>query len=249
MSTRTWIAALGLVALLAPPAVAFNLIPRATDFAAKYQAFTLIHGPKRRMVYATYTGTLHLLESQNNTLRTALKRELWSPMKELLAVDLDGDGQDEVVGFTRDNRLVVLRGTDLGDIWNTPEGRYSDLKALTVGDVDNDGEPELVFIADGFLRIFTALRDVEEWKSSIEFPRATDIEIGDVDNDQELDIVFNSGLVVGALFRDVKWTNEVAFGEQIDLFDIDQDGILEIIGVTGGVVRIFDGDERRLKFD
>jgi hypothetical protein len=93
------------------------------------------------------------------------------------------------------------------------------------------------------------LRDVEEWKSSIEFPNATDIEIGDVDNDQVLDIVFNSGLVVGAVFRDVKWTNDTPFGEQIDLFDIDYDGILEIIGVTGGVVRIFDGDERRLKFD
>jgi hypothetical protein len=238
-----------LLLMAAPPVLAYNLIPRITDFAAKYQAFTLIHGPRRRLLYATYTGTLHLVESRNNQLATVLRRELWSPMKELLAVDLDGDGQDEVVGFTRDNRLVVLRGTDLGDIWNTPERRYNDLKALTVGDVDDDGEPELVFVADGFLRIFTALRDVEEWKSSIEFPNATDIEIGDVDNDQVLDIVFNSGLVVGALFRDVKWTNDMPFGDQIDLFDIDHDGILEIIGVTGGVVRIFDGDERRLKFD
>jgi hypothetical protein len=240
---------LGLVLLIAADAFAYNLIPRATDFAAKYQAFTLIHGPQRRMVYATYTGTLHLLESVNNELRTTRKRELWSPMKELLAVDLDGDGQDELVGFTRDNRLLVMRGTDLGDIWITPEGRYRDLKALCVGDVDDDGNPELVFIADGFLRIFTALQDTEEWKSDIEFPRATDIEIGDVDNDQVLDIVFNSGLVVGAIFRDVKWTNETPFGDEIDLFDIDQDGILEIIGVSGGVVRIFDGDERRLKFD
>lgn len=240
---------LGLLLLTAPTVLAYNLVPRASDFAAKYQAFTLIHGPQRRMVYATYTGTLHLLESTNNQLRTKMKRELWSPMKELLAVDLDGDGQDELVGFTRDNRLLVLRGTDLGDIWITPEGRYKDLKGLTIGDVDDDGEPELVFVADGFLRIFTALRDVEEWKSSIEFPRATDIEIGDIDNDQVLDIVFNSGLVVGAIFRDIKWTNDTPFGDEIDLFDIDHDGILEIIGVTGGVVRIFDGDKRRLKFD
>ena len=246
---RTCIVLSLLLLMAAPTVLAYNLIPRATDFAAKYQAFTLIHGPTRRMVYATYTGTLHLMESYNNQLRTTKKRELWSPMKELLAVDLDGDGQDELVGFTRDNRLLVMRGTDLGDIWITPEGRYKDLKALTIGDVDDDGQPELVFVADGYLRIFTALRDVEEWKSDLEFPRATDIEIGDVDNDQVLDIVFNSGLVVGAIFRDVKWTNDIPFGDQIDLFDIDHDGVLEIIGVTGGVVRIFDGDERRLKFD
>ena len=240
---------LSLLLTAAPTVLAYNLIPRVTDFAAKYQAFTLIHGPQRRMVYATYTGTLHLMESNNNQLRTIRKRELWSPMKELLAADLDGDGQDELVGFTRDNRLLVMRGTDLGDIWITPEGRYRDLKALSIGDVDDDGEPELVFIADGYVRIFTALRDVEEWKSDAEFPRATDIEIGDIDNDQVLDIVFNSGLVVGAIFRDIKWTNDTPFGDEIDLFDIDHDGILEIIGVTGGVVRIFDGDERRLKFD
>ena len=96
-----------LMLFVAPSAFAFNLIPRATDFAAKYQAFTLVHGPQRRMVYATYTGTLHMLESRNNELKTTMKRELWSPMKELLAVDLDGDGQDEIVGFTKDNRLVV----------------------------------------------------------------------------------------------------------------------------------------------
>jgi hypothetical protein len=249
MKTQRNLVVVCLMLLVAPSAFAFNLIPRATDFAAKYQAFTLVHGPQRRMVYATYTGTLHMLESRNNELQTILKRELWSPMKELLAVDLDGNGQDEIVGFTKDNRLVVLRGTDLGDIWSTPEGRYKDLKALTVGDVDDDGEPELVFVADGFVRIFSALRDVEEWKSSIEFPRATDIEIGDVDNDQVLDIVFNSGLVVGAIFRDIKWTYDQPFGDQIDLFDIDQDGILEVIGVTNGVVRIFDVDQRRLKFD
>lgn len=249
MKTQRNLLGVCLLLLAAPNAVAFNLVPRATDFAAKYQAFTLVHGPQRRMVYATYTGTLHMLESHNNQLRTTMKRELWSPLKELLAADLDGDGQDEIIGFTRDNRLVVLRGTDLGDIWTTPEGRYKDLKALTVGDVDDDGQPELVFVADGYLRFFTALSDVEEWKSSIKFPRATDIEIGDVDGDNVLDIVFNSGLVVGAIFRDVKWTYGQPFGDQIDLFDIDQDGILEIIGVTNGVVRIFDVDQRRLKFD
>ena len=124
MNLQRSLIALCLVLLATPQVLAYNLIPRATDFSAKYQAFTLVHGPQRRLVYATYTGTLHMLESRNNTLRTTMKRELWSPMKEMLAVDLDGDGQDEIVGFTRDNRLVVLRGTDLGDIWSTPEGRY-----------------------------------------------------------------------------------------------------------------------------
>lgn len=226
-----------------------NLKPRATDLAAKYEPFTLVQGPQRRLVYGSYRGTLHLIESNQGRLVTALTRDLWSPVLQMLAADLDGNGQDEIVGFTQDSRLFILRGTDLTDIWATPDGRYRSISTLTVGDVDEDGEPEIVLIADGLLRIMTALRDVEEWKSSDSYS-ASEMALGDVDGDGRDEIVLNSGLVLGAVFRDVKWTYEPGFGDTMDLFDIDSDGVLEIIGVAGdGLVRVFDVDERRLKLN
>ena len=224
------------------------LVPRAADFAAKFQSFTMINGPQRRLLYGSYRGTLHLIESRDGKLVDVLTRELWSPVIRILAADLDGDGQDEVVGHTQNSRLFVLRGTDLQDIWNTPEGRFKSITALTLADVDQDKQLEIVFIGDDLLRFYSSLQDLEEWKSQTPFT-ATQIAVGDVDGDPGDEIVFNSGIVIGALFRDVKWTYAPGFGNRIDLYDIDADGILEILGDGGdGLMRVFDVDERRLKW-
>jgi len=235
--------------LLVPVGVpqAFNIETRATDLAAKYEPFTLVQGPQRRLLFGSHRGTLTLLESQGGQLRTAASRELWSSVLEVVAADLDGNGQDEVVGATQDSRLFVLHGTDLSDIWSTPPGRFQSLVALTVADVDNDNETEIVYIADGVLRVSSALKDVEEWKSS-DPQSATDIAVGDVDGDGQLEIVLNTGLVLGALFHDVKWEYEPGFGVEMDLFDIDADGILEVISLGGdGLIRVFDIDQRQIK--
>ncbi len=246
-----WRQLVGLVLLgcLAPTALHGDfLTPRAADFAAKYLPFTMVNGPQRRLLFGSYRGTLQLFESQNGKLVAVKTRELWSPVLRIFAADLDGDGQDEVVGHTQNARLFVLRGSDLQDIWNTPEKRFNSISALTLGDVDDDGQLEIVFIADNLLRFYTALQDVEEWKSQIPFT-ATELAIGDVDGDGGLDIVLNSGIVLGAVFRDVKWTYTPGFGSRIDLYDIDADGKLEILGYGGdGLMRVFDVDERRLKW-
>lgn len=225
-----------------------QLQPRAHDFASKYPGFIIVNGSQRRLVYGSYRGTLHMLESRSGRLATVLTRELWSPVIRIYAIDLDKDGQDEVVGYTQNSRLFVLRGTDLQDIWNTPEGRFKSISALTLADVDQDGEPEIVFMADNQLRYYTALQDIEEWKSQETF-NATEIAVGDVDGDGSDELVLNSGFVIGALFRDVKWAYTPGFGSRFDLFDIDSDGILEIVSQGGdGLVRVFDVDERRLKW-
>lgn len=235
------------VLLASAPVVAGVLEPRAPDLTAKYEPFTLINGPELRMVYGSWRGTLHLVENRNGQLVTAQSRELWSPVVELVAVDLDGDGQDEVVGFTQNSRLFILRGQDLEDVWNTIEGRFQSISSLTVADVDQDGEPEIVLVADNLLQVYSALSDVEEWKSSDEYS-ATRIVVGDVDGDGQDEIVFNSGQVLGAQFRDVEWEYEPGFGVRMDLFDIDADGILEVVAIGGdGLVRVFDVDQRRLK--
>lgn len=235
--------------LVVAPARADLMHPRAPDFAAKYDAFTLVLGPTRRLVYGTYRGTLHLLETRDGKLVESATRELWSPVSEMLGVDLDGDGQDEIIGYTKNARIFVLRGNDLQDIWNTLEGRFKRIECLTAADVDEDGQIELVLVADQRLRIHSGLRDTEEWVSVRPFTD-NDIAIGDVDGDGKDDIVLISGLVLDPQFREVKWNYEPGFGVEMDLFDIDQDGKLEVIGVgADGLVRVFDVDERRVKWN
>lgn len=245
---RRVVFSLGLVLAL-DAASAGLLQPRATDLAAKYDGFTLILGPTRRLVYGGIRGTLHQLESQDRKLVERLRRELWSPVLEMVAADLDNDGQDEVVGFTQNNRLFVLNGTNLQDIWNTQEGRLRSIRALTVADVDEDGQAEILLVVDGQLRIFSGMRDILEWQSVQEY-QDTDIAVGDVDGDGKLEIVLNSGLVLDALFRELEWKYDPGFGQEMDLYDVDNDGRLEIVGLgADGLLRVFDVDERRVKFD
>jgi outer membrane protein assembly factor BamB len=235
--------------LAAPEASATVLHPRADHFAARYEPFTIVLGHQRRLLYGSYRGTLHLLEGAQSKLVEKTTRDLWSPVVRMLAADLNGDGQEEVIGVTQDQRLFVLNGEDLSDIWNTPLRLFSSIKAITVGDVDGDGQADIIMVADDHLRFYSGMHNTEIWKST-ETYTDTEIAFGDVTGDGKAEIVLASGVVMGALFRDVIWKVSEGFGSKIDLFDIDNDGMLEIIGQgPDGLMRVFDVDERRVKFN
>jgi hypothetical protein len=250
MRHRPWFAFVLCLVAVAGPAAAGIIQPRVTDLAAKCEAGTLVLGPTRRVAFGTYNGTILLYESRNGQLVKVMQRYLWSPVLEMIAVDLDHDGQDEIVGHTMNARLFVLRAVDLGDIWNTPERRYQSIRTVAAGDVDDDGQIEILLIADDRLRIYNGLRDIIIWESQNTYTD-TEMCVGNVDDDGgKPEIVFNRGRVLDAVFREVEWTYEPGFGNEIDLFDIDSDGMLEIIGVgADGLIRVFDVDERRVKID
>jgi hypothetical protein len=237
----------GVVSLTGNALRAEILQPRATDIAARFENATLVLGPTRRIAYGAQNGTVSLLESRDGTLVEATRRYLWSPVVQMIGIDLDANGQDEIVGYTQDGRLFVLRGNDLGDIWNTPERRYRQIRAVCAGDVDQNNVPEIVFIADDRLRIYQGMRDALVWEST-ELYKDTEIAIGDVDGDQRAEIVLNvSGKILDGGFRELEWTYDTGFGTDIELFDIDADGKLEVISL-GAVclLRIFVVDERRI---
>lgn len=244
------VASVLVLALAVQGAAAGTLEPRAPDLAAQFEGVTLVLGPTRRLAYGTHNGTVILKETQNRALVEVQKRYLWSPVIEMVAADMDGDGQDEIVGFTQNARVFVLRGTDLQDMWNTSERRYTTIRALTVGDIDGDGRKEILVVADDALRIYSGLQDVVIWQSTEKYADS-EICLGDVDGDGKPEIVLNlSGKVLDAAFHETKWEYPGGFGSEIELFDIDGDGKLEILGVgPDQLLRIFDVDERRVRID
>ena len=102
--------------------------------------------------------------------------------------------------------------------------------------------------ADGRLIIYDGRDQFEEWRSDQDNINATELLIADVDGDEEREIVLNDGFVFDAMFRDLEWQSPVQFGDKMDVFDLDNDGIVELVGeFRGRFIRIFDIDLRREK--
>ena len=99
-------------------------------------------------------------------------------------------------------------------------------------------------------RLFSLRRKhfVEEWRSQQIFD-ATDIVVGDVDGDGEPDIILNTGFVLDAFARSLKWESLDEFGEILELADIDGDGKLELISGSVGATKVWDIDMRREKWE
>ena len=67
-----------------------------------------------------------------------------------------------------------------------------------------------------------------------------EIVVADVDGDDADEIVLNDGFVYDARFRDLEWQSPESFGERLGTLDLDNDGIVELIGeFPGGQLRIF----------
>jgi hypothetical protein len=60
--------------------------------------------------------------------------------------------------------------------------------------------------------------------------------------------VLNEGYIFDARYHDLEWQSPDSFGQRMGLLDIDDDGILEVIGeFRDRFIRIFDIDLRREK--
>ena len=119
---------------------------------------------------------------------------------------------------------------------------------MTLHNVDDDEQVELLFVADGRLHIYDGRDQFEEWRSDQDNITATEILVGDVDGDGAEEIVLNDGFVFDARYRDLEWQSPEPFGERMGLLDIDDDTIPEVIGeFQGRFLRVFDIDLRRLK--
>jgi outer membrane protein assembly factor BamB len=202
-----------------------------------------------RLVLGDIHGFLHVYEQRADAFEEVWTSEyLESAISGLFVVDINDDEQDELVVSTGKGRLYYLDLKTYRTLWSNPSNEYERITSLIIHNVDEDEQPELIFCADGRLVIYDAHHQFEEWGSDETNLEATDLLVGDVDGDGADEIVLNNGYVFDARFHDLEWQSPQPFGQRMGVLDLDNDGIVELIGeFNGRFIRIFDIDLRREK--
>lgn len=179
-------------------------------------------------------------------------REIWTSkqlngtVSEVISADLDGDGADEIVAWTSSAMIYVWSSVSHKMLYETLPNDYTQMHALTTGNVDDDAQLEIVVNADKRIYYLDGVSFNREWTSLREY-QATRVAVGDVDGDGTMELVLNSGQVVDARGGEVEWAEET-FGARIELVDMDGDGLLEVMTESdSGVLKIYDIDNRREK--
>ncbi len=187
--------------------------------------------------------------------------------------DIDGDGEAEVVfGFGQvtspgQKGVYALRGRNGQPKWffqvTDEDGEERIISSPALGDVDNDGETEVVLGTNkGTLYVFSGTGD-GQGNAQVKYTHQADNKIesspslGDIDGDGQLEIVVGSHdftlyvlkAIEGRRTLNVDWTFSTAgTGLQPIIFsspalaDIDNDGEIElVVGASNSLVYAFDG--------
>ena len=126
---------------------------------------------------------------------------------DVLTVDLNGDGNEEVLAINEDNdRLKIFEGDNLGGLTRLNDvlvGRAP--RAVATADLDGDGTLELITANRAGRSISVLTGDLESGYTVADFAvdgAPIDVEVSDLDGDGNADIVvldeFNNGLFVFA---------------------------------------------------
>jgi len=207
------------------------------------------------MVYGEERGFIRILQANNN----GVFRETWkspplnAPVREVFVVDLDQDGETDIVTYTTEGNIFIFGYYTHDMKYRTPEDTYQGISCMIVENVDDDPQLELLFINNipgqpGNLVQFDTKSMFDEFTSTQEY-MATDMMYGNVDTDAKPEIILNTGEVLDSAFKSLEYKSDDEFGDRIYLIDLDGDDILEVVAeYDQQFVRIYDIDERREKW-
>jgi hypothetical protein len=161
----------------------------------------------------------------------------------VFAEDLDRDGRPEIVTYTSAARIYVWETEKFSLLWESVEENFEAIQAMAISDVDRDPALEMIVCADNLIYYFDGVEFFRE-KVGRDFVDPRRMLVADVDGDLTDEIVTSDGYVLDTNSLSIEWANE-GFGFPMQLFDINGDGILEVVGEKGGVLQLWSIKDRR----
>jgi hypothetical protein len=215
-------------------------------------------------------GVVHIFDGDSHDLlyRSPLATADWMGANRIVKMtDVDGDGSNEMVvttsgqleGLIRvyDGSTHVVKAQTVGYDGNS-------FSALAIGDVDNDGDVEIVAgqeredsgAAGVFLIVFDGKTLQEKWRSeNLEIlggASVYDIKISDLDKDGNPDIVVSMDYrlkVYDGVTHALKFSGDTSsLARALAVTDVDGDGFPEIlVGRGDGNIAVYNGVTFNLK--
>jgi len=193
------------------------------------------------LIYADVYGKIYLKRAtERGWAREWEVTNLGAKVKKFFILDVEQDGILDLVIATVAGRILIYRLDDYSNVWENIEDNFTSIEAIDVANVDSDPQMEFIFLAGGTLFIVDSIDKRRQWISQRKFT-ATELLVANVDKDEQPEIILNTGIVIDSKFYQIDLEWDKPFGERLSVFDLNSDGIPEIIGEFSDYsLRIFD---------
>jgi hypothetical protein len=165
-------------------------------------------------------------------------------VEDLAVVDLDGDGQLDVVGYDAglgDARWWRNLGAGASWFGNPVDTSISGWRDMTISDLDGDGAVEIVIAADGAVTAYSRVVDIAFSQSTVSDFGSPLVVAADFDDDGDVDVGGYRPSTGELLF----WSNDGRGGgwaetptpfapdmQQLAAVDLDLDGDIDLVGAS-----------------
>jgi hypothetical protein len=197
--------------------------------------------------YGHRLNDLRQIELKKGTFRRLWKSQpLGATIREIFVEDLDRDGVDEVIDYTAAGEITVWQKTEQEGYtirWESVAERFESVQAMAVANADRDSALELILCADHHIVIYDGVEFAFEKAGRDEF-NPTRLLVGNVDADADEELVTSDGSVINITTLGIEWSTE-PFADPICLYDLDDDGAMELIGEQAGAINVWSLRDRR----
>lgn len=179
---------------------------------------------------------------ENHGVPGVWSRHTISPKGSIDAVwiaDVNGDGLLDVIGNDASaSEVRWWRHPATAGWFDNFLASYTTFGALTTGDVDGDGDLEVVIGRNGAVVVYERIADAVWDQITVGTASVNDLELGDMDGDGDLDIVAAiSTLAAARLFDNLGssgWGSPTTVGlsavaQSLGLADLDHDGTMDVV--------------------